>query len=96
MNQLETMDDFGVGLAMYARFKYAACINDAHTARRVVAYIQPIFERLEKKHGPEIKSGFLLMDGIVNMLEGMYEEGLRKLSYVVNNTKNYGNLPDAP
>jgi len=92
MNRLETMDDVGVSLAMLARFEYAICVNDSQTARKVIIYIQPIFKRLEKKFGSDIKSDYFLMDGIVNMLEGMYEEGTRKLQYVINNTKNYGNL----
>ena len=92
MYRLEKMEDIGVILAMCACFEYAVCINDAQTARKVVTYIQPVLERLEKKFGSEARSDFLLMDGITDMMEGMNEEGTRKLTYVINNTKDYGNL----
>ena len=90
MNRLGVLDDLSVSLIMTARFEQAVSVNDAQTARKVVDYIPPIYERLEKKYGPDIRTDYFLMDGIANLLEGLYEEGVRKLTYVINNTSNYG------
>ena len=92
MNRLGEIDDPGAALIMTARFEQAISVNDVQTARKVVDYIHPIYERLEKNYGPEIRSDYFLMDGIVNLMEGLYDEGVQKLTYVINNTSDYGRL----
>ena len=95
MNRLGVMDDLSVALIMTARFEQAVSVNDVQTARMVVTYINPIYARLEKEYGQDIRTDYFLMDGTANLLEGFYEEGVQKLNYVINNTSNYSELQRA-
>jgi hypothetical protein len=91
MARLDAMSEMAVAETSIARAELAICAKDAAGARKAVNQALPIMERLADKHRKkDIFYEGMLMDGIVDGLEGNQDSAKRKLREAADNLINYG------
>jgi hypothetical protein len=91
MTRLDTMSEMTVGEISLARAELAICAKDAAGARKAVNQALPIMKKvadLYKKK--DVFYEGMLMDGIVDGLEGNLDSAKRKLREAADNLTNYG------
>jgi hypothetical protein len=91
MARLDTMSELTVAEISIARAELAICAKDATGARKAVNQVLPIMGKLADQYRKkDIFYEGMLMDGIVDELEGNLDSAKRKLREAADNLTNYG------
>jgi hypothetical protein len=91
MTRLDTTSEMAVAETSIARAELAICAKDAAGARKAVNQALPIMKMLADKYRKkDIFYEGMLMDGIVDGLEGNLDSAKRKLREAADNLTNYG------
>ncbi|MDR2180865.1 MAG: hypothetical protein LBP21_11205 [Synergistaceae bacterium] len=91
MTRLDTTDEMTVAETSLAQAELAICAKDAAGARKTVNQALPIMKRVADKYNKkDVFYEGMLMEGIVNGLEGNLDSAKRKLRETAENSTNYG------